>query len=43
VEVLERVGGEEARSILEAAARGAPEASLTIWARSALGRLRRTE
>jgi RNA polymerase sigma factor (sigma-70 family) len=39
VEVLERVGGAEARRVLEALARGAPEARLTQEAKTALGRL----
>jgi RNA polymerase sigma factor (sigma-70 family) len=39
VEVLERVGGAEARRVLEALARGAPEARLTQEAKAALARL----
>lgn len=38
-EVLERIGTPEARQALEALARGAPEARLTLDAKSALGRL----
>jgi WD40 repeat protein len=39
VEVLERLGGREARAILEALAKGADEAALTRDARAALARL----
>jgi len=38
VEVLERVGGAEARRVLEALAGGAPEARLTQEAKAALAR-----
>jgi hypothetical protein len=38
VEVLERAGGAEARKLLEALARGAPEARLTQEAKAALAR-----
>jgi hypothetical protein len=38
VEVLERVGGADARRVLEALARGAPEARLTQEAKAALAR-----
>lgn len=39
VEILERIGTPKARQFLELLARGAPEAALTIDARSALDRL----
>jgi RNA polymerase sigma factor (sigma-70 family) len=39
VEVLEQVGTAEARSVLEALAKGAPEARLTLEARASLARL----
>ncbi len=39
VEVLERVGGPEARRVLEALAQGAPDARLTQEAKAALARL----
>jgi hypothetical protein len=39
VEVLEGIGTPDARQLLEALAEGAPEASLTLKAKAALGRL----
>jgi hypothetical protein len=39
VEVLERIGNAEARRVLEALAKGAPEARLTREARTSLERL----
>jgi hypothetical protein len=41
VEVLERIGDAEARRLLEALSRGAPDARLTRDARAVLGRLAR--
>ena len=39
MEVAEHIGGAEARAILEAVAKGAPEAALTLEAKAALKRL----
>ena len=40
LEVLEHMGGAEARELLEELAKGAPEAALTREAKAALARLR---
>jgi hypothetical protein len=40
MEVLEHIGGAEARALLEEIAKGAPEAALTQEAKAALKRLR---